>query len=248
MSITVGELEITNLQELPFAHAGDSLSGQTARRWPVKAILSPADWLTLDSIYTAWQAERFTDPDTMVSLDIGSTVLTSGAIYGMTWEDVPAWFSAPPVPSGAGGYVSVSFELVDATQQLAAMLRGEALSIEVADNESTYGTYTLGTVALNLTGASDGFDDGPTMELAGTGTHVIRGPLLASKVKRIQGWTHTAGAAATIRTWYETQIATTPAVGAWWPVTPPVIEQTPVIVAGARVTRYLVSLDLKQAR
>lgn len=248
MSITVGGLTIKQHQELPFVHAGDSLSGQTARRWPVKAIITPAEWLTLDGIYTTWRAARLAEADTMISLAVGTTVNTSGKVWGMTWTNVGAWFTAPPVPAAAGAMVSVSFELVDAAQMLAVMLRSDARETELADNESTYGTYALGTVTLNLTGASDGFEDGPTMELAATGTHIIKGPLMASKVKRIQGWTHTAGAAATIRTWYETQIATTPAVNAWFPITPPVIEQTPVIVAGARVTRFLVSLDLKQVR
>lgn len=248
MSITVGSLTIKQHQQLPFTHVGDSLTGQTARRWPVQAILTPAEWLTLDGIYSTWRAARLADPDTMVSLTVGSTVNTSGKVWGMTWTNVAAWFTSPPTPSAAGAMVSVSFELADAAQMLAVMLRSDALATEIEDNESTYGTYTLGTITLNLTAASDGFEDGPTMELAATGTHVIRGPLLASKMKRIQGWTHTAGAAATIRTWYETTIATTPAVNAWFPVTPPVIEQTPVIVAGARVTRFLVSVDLKQVR
>lgn len=248
MSITVGSLTITRHQELPFSHGGDSISGQTARRWPVKALLTPAEWLTLDGIYSTWRTARLADADTMVSLSVGSTVTTSGQVWGLTWSDVAAWFAAPPVPTAAGDWVSVSFELVDAAQQLAVMLRSQAISTEVADNESTYGTYTLGTVTLNLTAASDGFEDGPTMELAATGTHVIKGPLLASKTKRIQGWTNTAGAAATIRAWYETQIASTPAENAWFPISPPTIEQTPVIVAGARVTRYLVSTDLKQVR
>jgi hypothetical protein len=248
MSITVGSLTIKGLQEFPLAHGGDSLSGQTARRWPIKALLTPAQWLQLDGIYTTWRAARIADPDTMVSLSVGTTVNTSGSIWGLSWSNVAAWFTSPPTPASAGALVSVSFELVDAAQQLAVMLRSEAVATEVADNESTYGTYALGTVTLNLTGPSDGFEDGPTMELAATGTHVIKGPLLASKVRKIQGWTHTAGAAATIRSWYETQIAATPAVGAWFPVSPPTIEQTPVIVNGARVTRYLVNVDLKQVR
>jgi hypothetical protein len=248
MAITVGSLTIKALQQFPFAHQGDALSGRTSRSWPVRAILTPAEWLTLDGIYTTWRALRIADQDTMVSLAIGSTVNCSGTLWGMTWSNVAAWFSSPPTPTAVGAMVAVDFELVDATQQLAIMLRQDEIGQQVEDNESTYGTLTLGTVTLNLTGALDGFDDGPTMELAGTGTHVIRGPLLASKSQTVQGWTQTSGAAATIRTWYETTIATTPAVNAWFPVSPPVIEQTPVIVAGARVTRFLVTVNLKQVR
>lgn len=248
MAITVGSLTIKALRELPFAHEGDAIAGRTARTWPVSAILTPAEWLTLNGIYTTWRAARIADPDTMVSLAVGSTVNTSGTLWGMTWTNVAAWFSEPPNPTAVGAMVGVTFTLVDAAQQLAVMLREDEISQQVADNESTYGTLTLGTVTLNLTGALDGFTDGPTMELVGTGTHVIRGPLLASKTQTVQGWTQTVGAAATIRTWYETTIATTPAVGAWFPVSPPIIEQTPVIVAGARVTRFLVTIDLKQVR
>lgn len=248
MSITVGSLTIRSLQGLPFAHDGDALTGRTVRRWPVQAILTPADWLTLNGIYTTWRTARLADPDTMVSLEVGSTVNTSGAIWGMTWTNVAAWFSVPPTPAPAGGMVSVSFELVDAAQQLAVWLREREVGTQVADNESTYGTLAVGGLTLNLTAEAPGLDGGPTMELAATGTHVIRGPLLATKVRRVQGWTHTVGADDTIRTWYESTIAATPAVGDWFPVTPPTVEQTPVIVAGARVTRFQISLELGQVR
>lgn len=248
MSITVGSLTITRFQELPFTHSGDSLTGQTARRWPIKALLTPAEWLTLNGIYTTWRTARLADPDTMVSLAVGSTVATSGSIWGMSWSNVATWFSAPPVPSAAGDWVSVAFELVDAAQQLAVMLRGQAISTEVQDNESTYGTYTLGTVALNLTGALESYEDGPTVEMGATGTHVIKGPLVASRLRKVQGWTHTAGAGATVRSWYESQVASRPAAGSWWPISPPQIEQAPVIVSGARVTRYLIGVDLKEIR
>jgi hypothetical protein len=248
MGITVGNLTIRALQEFPFAHSGDAMTGRTARRWPVKCVLTPADWLTLNGIYTTWRTARLADQDTMVSLAVGSTVNTSGTIWGMSWSNVPAWFSEPPVPSSLGAMVGVSFELVDAAQQLAIMLREQEITTQVADNESTYGTLSVGGLTLNLTAEAPGFEDGPTMELAATGTHVIRGPLLASKVRRVQGWTHTVGADDTIRAWYETTIATTPAVDAWFPITPPTVEQVPVIVAGARVTRFQISLDLKQVR
>lgn len=248
MSITVGSLTIRNLQQLPFEHNGDSITGQTARRWPIKALLTPAEWLTLDGIYTTWRSARLADPDTMVSLTIGSTVATSGSIWGMSWSNVAAWFSAPPTPSGAGSYVSVSFELIDAAQQLAVMLRGETRTVETQDNESTYGTYTLAGVVLNLTGALYDYQDGPTADLSAAGVHVIKGALVASRVLRIQGWTHTANAGSTIRSWYETQVATLPTVGAFWPISPPQIEQTPVIVNGARVTRHLVTIELLEVR
>lgn len=248
MAITVGGLTIRALQDVPFAHGGDAQSGRTARRWPVKAVLSPADWLTLDGIYQAWRTQRLADADTLVSLAVGSTVATSGSVWGLTWSNVPAWFSQAPTPAPTGGMVSVSFELVDAAQQLAVILREQEVNTQVADNQSTYGTYTLGTIVLNLTQAPDDFEDGPQVALAATGTHVIRGPLAATEVKRISGWTHTVGTVATLRNWYRTQIATRPSAGSYWPVTPPKIDQTPVIVGGARVTRFQVSCDLKLIR
>ena len=248
MSITVGNLQIKALQQVPFAHVGDAQSGRTARSWPVACILTPAEWLTLDGIYTTWRNLRIAEPDTLVSLAVGSTVLVSGSYRGMTWTNVPAWFTSPPQPTAIGAMVGVSFELVDAAQQLAIITREDEIAQSIDDNESTFGTYSVGGVTLNLTAQPDGHEDGPTVELTGTGTHAIRGPLLATKMKRIQGWTNTVGAGATIRTWYETTIATVPAENAWFPVTPPVIDQTPVIVAGARVTRTLVSVDLAQIR
>lgn len=248
MSITVGNLQIKALQQVPFAHTGDALTGRTARSWPVQCILTPAEWLTLDGIYATWRNLRITDPDTMISLSVGSTVLVSGSYRGMTWTNVGAWFTSAPQPTALGAMVGVSFELVDAAQQLAILTREDEIGQALEDNESTFGTYTLGTITLNLTAQPDGHEDGPTIELTGSGTHVIRGPAVATKVKRIQGWTNTVGAGATIRTWYETTIATVPAAASWFPVTPPVIDQTPVIVAGARVTRTLVSVDLAQIR
>jgi hypothetical protein len=71
---------------------------------------------------------------------------------------------------------------------------------------------------------------------------------MATNVRRIEGWTQEVDAGATIREWYEDTIATVPAAESWFPSAPPVIEQVPVIVAGARVTRYLVSIELRQVR
>lgn len=250
MSVTVGDLEITQLQELPFSHGGDAMTGQTARRWPIKALLTPADWLTLDEIYRDWRDLRILDQDTLVSASVGTTILTSGDEWGMTWEDVPAWFSAPPIPTPAGAYVSVSFELVDAAEQLAVILRQRELSTETQqqDDEYLYGTYSIGGVDLNLTAQPYDYEDAPTAELGGTGTHVIRGPLAASRMMRIQGWTTTAGAGDTIRSWYEDEISGLPSVGDLWPISPPRITQSAVIVAGVRATRYEVGIDLKEIR
>lgn len=249
MSITVGTLEITALRELPYSHDGDSLSGRTARRWPVSCILTPADWLSLDEIYTDWRALRLADPDTMVSLDVGTTVACSGSVRGMTWEDVPAWFSAPPVPTAVGAMVGCSFELIDAEQQLAIMLREREVETQIEDDQtSIWGTYSIGDVTINLTAQHDSYEDAPTMELAATGTSVIRGPLTASRLKSIEGWTHDEDAEASLRAWYEEQIETTPAVDDYWPTSPPEVQAVPVIVAGVKVTRYLVSMTLKKAR
>ena len=248
MSITVGNLQIKALQQVPFAHVGDAQTGRTARSWPVQCILTPAEWLTLDGIYTTWRNLRIAEPDTMISLSVGSTVAVSGNYRGMSWSNVAAWFTAPPQPTALGAMVGVSFELVDAAQQLAILTREDEIGQALEDNESTYGSYTIGGVTLNLTAQPDGHQDGPELELAGTGTHVLRGPLVATRMKRIEGWTNSAGAGATIRTWYENTIATVPAAASWFPVTPPVIDQTPVIVAGARVTRTLVSVDLAEVR
>lgn len=248
MAITVGGLTIRALQDPPYSHSGDSITGRTVRRWPVKAIMRPADWLTLDGIYTTWRTLRLADQDTMVSLATGSTINTSGNVWGQTWTNVAAWFSAPPVPISTGAMVSVSFELVDAEQQLAVWLREREIGTQVSDNDSTYGTLSVGGLTLNLTAEAPGFDGGPTIELAATGTHVIRGPLMATEVRRVQGWTHAVNADDTIRTWYRNTIAVKPSVNDWFPRTPPTIEQTPVIVSGARVTRYTISLELGQIR
>ena len=62
MPVTVGSLTLRQLQQLPFQHGGDSITGQTARRWPIKALCTPAEWLTLDGIYQTWRTARLADP------------------------------------------------------------------------------------------------------------------------------------------------------------------------------------------
>jgi hypothetical protein len=251
MSITVGTLTISALREIPFTHSGDALTGRTARRFPVSCILTPAEWLTLNTIYTNWRTLRLADPDTMVSLSVGSTVTCSGTVHGMTWSNVATWFSDPPNPTQVGAMVGVTFELIDAAQQLAIMLREMEVGTQIEDNDQTlWGTYTVGGVVINLNAQPDTWEDLPTLELAASGTSFIRGTYGGSRIKQIDGWTQTANADATLRTWYEDQIdgSSTPAANTYWPISPPDVQRIPVIVNGARVTRFLVSITLKEVR
>ena len=250
MSITIDTLTIKALKQLPFSHSGDALKGRTARTWPVQAVLTPADWLALNEIYLDWRDLRISDPDTLLSASIGTTVNCSGSFHGMSWSNVPAWFTQAPQPTAIGAMVGVSFELIDANQQLAVLLK-EREKDENSKNEedqAIFGNYTLGTVIINLTETPDTDKDGPTIELAGTGTHVIRGPLTTTKVKQIRGWTEATGADATIRTWYRNIITTTPAKDSWYPVTVPDITWKPTIKNGVRITRYEVSVELAQIK
>lgn len=249
MPVTVGSLTIRALQDFPVAHGGDSLQGRTARKFPVKAVLSPADWLTLNSIYTTWRNARINDPDTFQSLSVGTTVATSGQVYGYSWSNVAAWFSQPPAATPLGGMVGVSFELIAAYDHLQLIKREKETALQLDDTlADTFGTVTIGGITLTLISSPIDYEDVPRMELAGTGTSVIRGTLAASQVQKIQGWTHDSNAEQAIRDWYEATIASLPAAGDFWPISGPRFSHTPVIVSGARLTRTVVSLDLKQVR
>lgn len=250
MAITVDTLTITALKQFPFDHSGDAMKGRTARVWPVQAILTPSDWLALNQIYLNWRNNRINDPDTMLSMSVGTTVPCSGTLYGMTWNNVQAWFTQAPQPTTVGAMIGVSFELIDANQQLEILLKERELEENATneENEFVFGNYTLGTIIVNLTDTPDTDRDGPRIELAGTGTHVIRGPLTSTKVKQIKGWTETPGADATIMTWYRNIITTTPAKNSWYPVTVPDIQWKPTIKNGLRITRYEVSVELVQIK
>lgn len=249
MGVTLGDLTIDRLQAQPCGWEDiDVRAGLVARRWTVVGRVRSAQWLALWDKFDTWQAARRNDPPTMASLAVGTTINFSGSSYGKSWSNVPCWFTAPPEGEAAGVFIRVSFELVAAADALAVMLRQQELSrLEEVALLPSYGTYTLGTVSLTLLDEPDGFEDGPTMSLAATGTSVVQGPRAASQVKRINGWCAPSNK-ATIMTWYANTVQTRPAAGSWFPISDPQFSQDRILVNGAVVERLIVQITLKQAR
>lgn len=247
MAVTVGALTLKHLQAQPFGWSASSeTEGRSVRLWSVQGLATPAQWLSLLSIYEAWRAVRITEAPTIASRVVGTTVAFSGSAYGKTWSNVACWFAQAPEGSAAGAYVSVSFQLVDAAQSLAVLLADEEAGRLAGDAFTpVYGTWSLGNANLTLLDQPEGFDDGPTMSLTATGTGYISGPLAATEVRNLRGWTTSAGWTA-VKNWYRTTISSKPASGVWFPVTGPSLERDQIVSNGAVVERYIVSITLKQ--
>lgn len=246
MGVTLDGLTIKRLQAQPCGWADtDVRAGLVARKWSVVGRVRAADWLTIWSKFETWQAARINDAPTMASLAVGTTILFSGSSYGRTWTNVPCWFTAAPEGTATGVFITVSFELVAAADALAVMLRQQELNrLEDAALTPNYGTYSLGGVTLTLLEEPDGFEDGPTMGLAATGTGIVQGPRRASQVKRINGWCAPSNK-STLLTWYANAVQARPTTGSWFPITDPQFSQDRILVNGAVVERLIVAVTLK---
>ena len=107
------------------------------------------------------------------------------------------------------------------------------------------GTLTVGTVVVKLTRPMTTYSDGPQVAMTAAGGSYITGPLAAHETRQIEG-VITSGTFDTLLSWYATTISTLPAVGSWFPTTAPVASAEPFLVAGAKGTRYSVSLEMKK--
>jgi hypothetical protein len=248
MAVTLGSLTISELQAQPFGYAeADTVNGLVARRWAVQGLVRPAQWLTLLNVFETWRNARKADPDSLVALNTGTTVAFSGSALGYSWTNVACWFTSAPAAEAAGGLVSVSFELVDATQQLAVLVRQQETEQETSE-ESTpdYGTITLGSATLTLTAQPEAYAEGPQLQRTAAGGLWINGPLGAVKAKQITGYTDAAGWVA-VKAWYETTTLGTPIKGALYPSQPPSMTKEIVLTNGVKTTRHVVSLELWEA-
>jgi hypothetical protein len=227
----------------------DVQRGLIARAWTITGLVSPAAWKAIDTLFSTWSTSRQSDDDPFKTAAVGVTVPFSGSANGISWSNVACWFTgAPTGEQVSSAMVRVSFGLVDATQQLAVLLRREELSREATEAHwPDYGTWSAGGATLTLLQEPDGYDAGPQMDLTAGGGAVIQGPLAALKTRKIKGYTDDATAWQSIRTWYEATIAARPSSGAWFPVAPPTREKTIIVINGAKTTRHTISLDLKQA-
>jgi len=246
---TIGTFSANFLTEQPYGYEGEARQGRTARKWAFDCILTLAQTQTLISVYDTWRDARIQDVDTEVSGVVGTTInLTCDSLVAEV-TNLPCWFTkAPEIKELGQTYRQVSVELVDAAQAVQVVLAAKKATEEQKDPlTGDFGTYTLGTAVLTLTQPMEAYQDGPQIELMATGSHYLTGPLVATRLRAIQGTTDATGWAG-VRTWYESIIATNPAIGSWFPTAPPEATAEPAVENGVKITRYAVSVTLAQIR
>lgn len=248
MAVTIETLAVSRLRAQPLGYdETDTMNGLVARRWVVEGLITSAEWVELLGIFETWQAARQLDPDPLVSLEVGATVAFSGSSLGYTWEAVPCWFSAAPSAERVGGFVGASFELLDAAQMLAILVRQRETEQQAAeDAQPTYGTITLGEAVLTLTQQPDGYADGPQLQRTAAGGLYVNGPLGVVRAKRVAGYCDATNWAA-LKAWYETVTQQVPVKGQLYPVQPPEMTQENVLVDGVKTVRHLITMELWEA-
>ena len=245
--ITINGLTFTPLTAQPFGYEGEARTGLTARTFRCAGLLTPAQWTTLVGIYDTWRTNRIADADTISSGVVGTTVaLTTGSINGITITNLACWFADAPSGEQAGAYVSASCTLVDAAQALAVLLRGEEKGRQGSEAKTpSLGTVTLGSATVTLVRPMETRRDGPQVALTAGGVSYITGPLVAHKIRQIEGFI-TTGTFADVLSWYDSTIASTPSAGSWFPISEPTATAEVIISGGAKTTRYSLSLTVLQ--
>ena len=248
MTLTIGAFSTNALTAQPFGYEGDSRQGLTARKWQISGLVTKAQWASLITVYDTWRDLRITDADTLQSGTIGNTVSFTGTGFGQSWSAVPCWFTAPPSAKPAGAYLDVNAELVDATQALQVLLRGEEKQRQNSEALiPSFSTITLGTITVTPLVPPDGYADTPQPELSAGGRHYFTGPLGATATRRVRAHVGSSDYIS-LRSWFETQTATTPASGVWYPVAFPTPSAEVIITGGAKSTRYTVEIELVYTR
>jgi hypothetical protein len=235
------------LRDQPVGYESNNvIRGRTARSWTISGLVSPSDWYALLGIYDTWRDARILEEAPTATSTVGSTVsLSVDGPGNYSWNNVDCWFSSAPAASQNGSYLEIEFSLVDAAQQLQIYI------LEIEDptggggttEEPDLGTYTIGSTVLTLRKPIDTFANGPALELTAGGTHYITGPLVAFKIKDIEGETDAAGWAGVL-SWYESQIIATPSPGSYFPVTAPTASAERRLVGGVPTDIYTVSIQL----
>ncbi len=243
MTLTIGAFSTNALTAQPYGYEGDARQGLTARKWTISGLVTKAQWTSLISVYDTWRDTRITDADTLLSGTVGTTVSFTGTGFGQSWTAVSCWFTAPPSATPAGVYLDASVELVDAAQALQVLLRAEEKQRQASEALiPSFSTITLGTVTVTPLAPPDGYIDTPQPQLSAGGRHFITGPLGATATRRIRAHVSTSDY-STLRTWFETQTATDPAAGTWYPISFPTPTAEVIITGGAKSTRYTVEIE-----
>ena len=242
MTVTIGAFSCSLLTAQPLSYEGDARDGLTSRSWTITGLLTAAQWVSLQGIYNTWRDARLQDQDTLLSGTIGTTVSLSADGFGQSWSSIACWFTDAPTGEQLGAYVQASFRLVDANQALAVLLREQEKSRQQGEaTTGTYGTLTRGSCTLTLTAQPVAYQEAPNLQLTAGGRHYVQGPLAATKLQRVEGYTTSAGWTA-LQSWYEAIVQTTPAAGTYWPIEPPQATATVIIDAGVKATRYTVTM------
>lgn len=248
MAITIGSFSFDTLTAQPFGYdETDTRAGLTARKWAITGLVKPSEWLALLGVYDTWRNARIQDPDSLASGSVGTTISFSGTgAGGIVWTGVACWFSSAPTAEQSGAYLSISLELVDANEALTVLLRAQEKSEEDEDLPD-FGTITIGSTIVKLTKPADSYGDGPSLELTASGEHYITGPLVVYKIKDVEGTTDLTGW-DNIRSWYESQIITTPSQGNYFPISLPTATAQRRVINGIKETVYTVSIQLGLVR
>ena len=248
MTIQIGAFEFNRLTAQPFGYDESEVTlGRTARKWLITGLATPAEWLDLLTEYDTWRTARIENESPQSSGTVGTTIAFSGdGPGGQTWTNVACWFLAAPTGEQSGSFISISCELIDATQSLEVILKDIETTAEEEDAPDL-GTYSVGGATLTLTKPPDGFTDGPQLDLTASGVHYISGPKTATAVKRIEGTTDSGGWGS-ILVWYAGIVGSTPGIGNYYPIEPPSATADVRIVDGIKTTVYTVSLTLAQVK
>jgi hypothetical protein len=251
MTITIGAFTCQTLTAQPFGYEGDARTGLTARTFQISGLLTPAQWQSLVSVYNTWRDTRITDADTLSSGVVGTTVALTINANGLSVTALACWFAEAPTGEQAGAYINTSLTLVDSAQALAVLLREEEKSRQSTEAlVPSLGTITFtratGTSPIvTLTAPMDTRQDGPTVALTATGTSYITGPLIAHKIRNVEGYI-TTGTFADLLSWYDETIAAVPAATSYFPITAPTATAEVIITGGVKATRYSVTLTVLQ--
>jgi hypothetical protein len=247
MTVSIGAFTTSKLLAQPFGYEEDTTrDGLTARRWSVSGLLTAAEWQSLLSVYNTWRDARIQDADSVAANSVGTTVSLTASTNGITWSGIACWFAVAPSGEQAGPYISASVELVDAAQALQVALRQKEKA-KSAEDRPALGTFTLGSCTLTLLRPPVTYQDVPQMQLTAAGTSYISGALTATKVYALEGETDASGWSA-LQSWFESTVATTPATGAYFPVSAPTATAANDVVNGLKVITYTVTLSVGVAK
>lgn len=247
MSVSIGAFTTSKLLAQPYGYQETTTSdGLTARQWQVSGLLTSTEWQSLLSVYNTWRDARIQDPDSVAANSVGTTVSLTAAANGLTWSGIACWFTSAPTGDQAGSYIQANVQLVDAAQALQVALR-QREKAKSAEDRPALGTFTLGSCTLTLLRPPVTYQDIPQLQLTAAGTSYITGPLTATKVYALEGETNAAGWSA-LQTWFETTVGTTPATGAYFPVSAPTATATNDVVNGLKVITYTVSISVGVAK